>query len=444
MNHGIPEGSLRFADPLPEAADLAVIGGGVIGVCTALHAARAGLRVVLCEKGRVAGEQSGRNWGWIRQQGRDDAELPLVVEALRLWEGHAQSCGAAALGFRRTGVAYAARTPADMERFARWLPIAAASGVDSRLLSRAELAAMLPAPAQWQGALWTASDARAEPFLAVPELARLAQAEGATIREGCAVRGLDLSAGQVAGVETEAGKVRAARVVLAGGAWSRLFLARHRVDLPQLSVLASVAATGPLPAVFDGALSAGAYAFRRRDDGGYTLAPNDTHDFFIGRDAFASLRPFLKILRRDWRSTRLRPAAPSGYPDAWTTPRRWLGESPFERLRVLDPAADRSAIEAARAGFRRDFPQLGEIPIARVWAGMIDTMPDVVPVIDAVPDLPGLWVATGMSGHGFGIGPAVGRVVADLVQGRPAGHDLTRFRLSRFSDGTPIDLGTAL
>lgn len=75
---------------------------------------------------------------------------------------------------------------------------------------------------------------------------------------------------------------------------------------------------------------------------------------------------------------------------------------------------------------------------------MIDTMPDVVPVIDRAPSVPGLTIATGMSGHGFGIGPGVGRVVADLVAGRPVGHDLTRFRLSRFTDGSEITLGPSL
>ena len=75
---------------------------------------------------------------------------------------------------------------------------------------------------------------------------------------------------------------------------------------------------------------------------------------------------------------------------------------------------------------------------------MIDTMPDVVPVIDACAALPGLWIGTGLSGHGFGIGPGVGRVLAALVAGEAPGHDLARFRLSRFSDGSPIRLGPAL
>jgi len=75
---------------------------------------------------------------------------------------------------------------------------------------------------------------------------------------------------------------------------------------------------------------------------------------------------------------------------------------------------------------------------------MIDAMPDVVPIVDRVQAISGLVVATGMSGHGFGIGPGIGRVVSDMIQGNEIGHDLTRFRLSRFSDGSAIRLGPAL
>ena len=85
------------------------------------------------------------------------------------------------------------------------------------------------------------------------------------------------------------------------------------------------------------------------------------------------------------------------------------------------------------------FPQLGEVKIKAAWAGMIDTMPDIVPVVDHAP-IEGLIVGTGMSGHGFGIGPGMGRVLADLAADRPSGHDLSRFRFNRFTDGTPIVL----
>ncbi len=79
--------------PPPAAADVVVIGAGVIGVMTAWHLRRRGLRVAVCEKGRVAGEQSSRNWGWVRQQGRDPAELPIMIEASRMWDGLAAEAG---------------------------------------------------------------------------------------------------------------------------------------------------------------------------------------------------------------------------------------------------------------------------------------------------------------------------------------------------------------
>lgn len=77
--------SADHADPLPEAVDVTVIGGGIIGLMTAWELSRGGLRVLLCEKGKLAGEQSGRNWGWLRQQGRDFAELPIMMEAMRCY-----------------------------------------------------------------------------------------------------------------------------------------------------------------------------------------------------------------------------------------------------------------------------------------------------------------------------------------------------------------------
>lgn len=435
---------VAFADPLPDACDLVIVGGGVIGVCAALFAAERGLRVALCEKGRIAGEQSSRNWGWIRQQGRDPDELPIVVEAIRHWQAFEADCKGA-LGLVRSGVMYAARTPAKLAEYEAWLPHARAHGVDTRVLTGAEMAAMLPGAAvDYAGGLWTASDHRAEPWVAVPTLARMAQARGVAIRESCAVRGLDVQAGQVAGVATEAGTIRAPQVIVAAGAWSRLFLGAHGVKLPQLSVLASVMATDPVPGLFAGNLSDDAYAFRTRADGGLTVAPGGEHDFFIGPDAFASLGPYLGTLRRDFRSTNFRPAAPAGFPDGWRTPRRWQGESPFEACRILNPAPSRPMLDRALAAMRKAFPQAGALRIRSLWAGMIDTLPDVVPVIDRVAALPGLIVATGMSGHGFGIGPGVGRVLADMVAGQPPGHDLRRFCLARFSDGSRIDPGPAL
>jgi glycine/D-amino acid oxidase-like deaminating enzyme len=436
----------QHATELPESCDVAVIGGGVIGVTTALYLARAGKQVVLLEKGRIAGEQSSRNWGWIRVQGRDPAEIPIMLEARGLWRELADQVDTD-IGLKRAGVAYLADGDSDMEKFEGWMPNALAHDLDTRLLARRELADLIPGAARdWPGALWTSMDMRAEPFVAVPALARLAAKEGALIREDCAVRGLDIAAGQVTGVITEAGRVRAEQVVLAGGAWSSLLLRRHGVSIPQLSVRATVAQTVPLADVFQGGAVDGRLAFRRRADGGYTLAASGFHELFLGPDAFRALRSFVPQLMANPLGTRYLPMAPRGFPDAWRTPRRWAldGPSPFESMRVLNPTPNAGRVRKMARDFSATFPGLGPTRIIRAWAGMIDAMPDIVPVVDRVKALPGLIACTGMCGHGFGIGPAFGRITADLARGLDPRHDLGRFRLSRFSDGSKLELGPNL
>ncbi|UWP87980.1 NAD(P)/FAD-dependent oxidoreductase [Aliiroseovarius crassostreae] len=435
-------------NPLPKAADLVVIGGGVIGITTALFAARDGLKVVVLEKGRVAGEQSGRNWGWIRVQGRDHAEVPIACHAQQLWQELAAQLDTD-IGLRQSGVAYLAANPQEEQEFLPFLAVAKEHGLSTRLLNGDATADLMRgARTRFHSALWTETDMRAEPFLAVPALARLAAREGVCIVENCAVRGLDRSGGKVTGVLTERGHIiKSRQVVLAAGAWSSLFLRRHGVTIPQLAVRATVAQTKPLPEVASfAATGGGPVSFRRRADGGYTLAPGGFHEFMIGPDAVRACRAFWPLVKQDPFGTRYLPAAPNGYPDAWTTPRRWRDDevSPFERVRVLNPRPHLGKVEALARGFATLFPDLGEVGLERAWAGMIDAMPDVVPIVDAVQDLPGVILATGMSGHGFGIGPGFGRIVADLVQGRAPGHDISRFRFSRFSEGAPLELGPAL
>ncbi|HEY0214613.1 MAG TPA: FAD-dependent oxidoreductase [Paenirhodobacter sp.] len=436
---------VAYPGPPPAQADAVIIGGGIAGVMTAYFLARAGKRVVLCEKGRVAGEQSSRNWGWIRQQGRDPAELPITIEAVRLWQGFAAQLGPE-LGFTRSGVSYLSHNPESVAGYEAWVRLAAEHGLESRVLTRAQIQDAMPNRADWACGLITPSDARAEPWMAVKMLAHLAVGEGVEIVENCAVRALDIEAGQLIGVITEMGRIRAPLVLLAGGAWSGLFARNAGVGLPQLAVRSSVAQTVPLP---DHALTlSGAedgFAWRQRQDGGYTLAPGADHDFFIGPDAFRNIGHYSAQIRRDLSKTALRPWAPAGFPDGWTTKRHWRADdvTPFEAMRILDPAPNLKYLERVRQAFGRAFPQIGVPQLQRVWGGMIDIMPDTVPVLDESP-IPGLFIATGLSGHGFGIGPGIGRVMADLMQGRAPGHDLTRFRLSRFRDGSRMDLGPSL
>lgn len=442
---------VRFADTLPDGCDVTIIGGGVIGIFAALYMARAGIKVAVCEKGRIAGEQSSRNWGWIRQHGRDEAELPIMMEASRLWEEADRDTGNRT-GFQRRGVTYLASSQKKLDELAGWLDTAREHQLDTRVLSKSEVDKLIDRSAmqkdrhQWVGATHTASDGRAEPWMAVPAVAELARKEGVTIREDCAVRGLDIAAGRVRGVVTEAGRIACEQVIVAAGAWSSLFLQRHGINIPQLSVRSTVCQSVPLPEFLSGNAGDENISFRRREDGGYTLGGGAASDHYIGRDSFRNMFKYLPVFRHHVADTRLRLMAPKGFPDAWSTARNWADDEPgpFEAMRVLNPKPNLRQIEKIRNNFSQRFPDIGKPEIRHAWAGMIDAMPDIVPIVDRVPSLEGLVVATGMSGHGFGIAPGFGRILAAMVQNREHGHDIGRFRFSRFTDGSPIVPGPDL
>jgi glycine/D-amino acid oxidase-like deaminating enzyme len=422
----------RAEGPRPEVV---VIGGGVAGTSSAYFLAKAGVPVVLCEKGRIAGEQSSRNWGWIRKQGRDPRELPASILALRLWEQIAGEVGED-IGWHKGGVTYLAETSDELETFEAWLPHARDHQLDSRLLSAAETDALLgQSRRRFKGALFTPSDARAEPTRAVPALARAAERAGATILTGCAVRSLDTEAGKVSHVLTERGAIPCRAVILAAGAWCALFLRHLGVDLPQLKVKASVQRTAPGPLITESAVGATRAAFRRRQDGGYTIAQSGATTFDVTPAALRHFRAFLPALRAKWGDIRLRVGRP--FIEELTTSVRWPADrpGPFERHRVLDPPPDHRLLDRVLRDAADLFPQLEKArPIER-WAGMIDVTPDEIPVLGPVDGWDGLFLATGFSGHGFGIGPAAGYLMAQLVRGQAPLVDLAPFRLARFGEG---------
>ncbi len=229
-----PVDSVQSDPALPTRAGVVVIGGGIIGTCTALFLAEKGHSVVLCEKGRIGAEQSSRNWGWCRTMGRDTREIPLAIESLRLWRGMNQRIGHET-GFRQAGIAYLCETEQEIARQEQWLTEARQYQVDARMLRGAAIDTVVPgASGMFMGAMHTPTDGRAEPSQAAPAIAQAARAVGATILTECAVRGIETQGGRVSGVVTEKGRIACDTVVLAGGAWSRLFCGNAGIDLPQL------------------------------------------------------------------------------------------------------------------------------------------------------------------------------------------------------------------
>ena len=423
---------------LPAKTSVVVIGGGIIGTSTALFLARKGIPVVLCEKGAIGAEQSGRNWGWTRVMGRDMAEIPLGLESLRWWRQMNEMVGGDT-GFKQCGIVYLCETKKELEQQEAWLEGARPFQVSSKVLGPGEIAAVLPGAARpFAGALHTPSDGRAEPQKAAPAIARAIQAAGGKVFTNCAVRGVETKAGRISGVVTELGRIDCETVVLAGGAWSRLFTGNMAsagigtLDLPILKVLGSVFATQKLDGLPEASAGNDVYAFRKRADGGYTIARRNASITDITPDSFRMLPKFAGSYRSAWRELRLR-LGPR-FLTEWRTPKRWALDavSPFETVRVLDPVPHDGTIKEARDALVKSFPGFAEMREAYRWGGLMDVTPDAVPIIDQVPDVPGFFLATGFSGHGFGIGPGAGKLMADMVMGDTPAVDPTPYRMGRF------------
>lgn len=431
---------LRPPGELPTSADVVIIGGGIVGVSTAWFLAKRGISVALCEKGHIAGEQSGRNWGWVRQQLRDTREMPMIVESLRLWRTLADDIGED-VGFREQGVLVAARTDREAQHYTDWIKTSAAHGVETRFVDGSELASLVRgSTVSWKGALYTPGDGRAEPHKAAPAIARACGRRGASVLTSCAVRGIETEGGRVSAVVTEHGTIRTSTVLCAAGAWTSMFCRSLGVTVPQLKVKGTVARTGPADNLLDGNLYDRAIALRRREDGGYTLAHGTILDHPITPSTIRFSFKYLPALMMEIRNLRL--SIGREFVEEWNTPAKWPldAESPFEKTRVLDPAPSRRALRGIRENLDKVFPQLASVPIVESWAGMVETTPDVIPVIDHVGGIPGFYIATGFSGHGFGIGPGAGKAIAGMITNTDSGIALDEFRLSRFFDGTKLEI----
>ena len=424
---------------LPEAADVVVIGAGIIGVSTAWHLAKAGHSVALLEKGVVAGEQSSRNWGWCRTMNRDEREIPLMQHSQHLWDTLPAEIGAE-MGFRRNGLVYVTKDPKQPAAWQAWLDMAQPYQVGARIIDAAEAKRLTPGNAQdWIGGVISPRDGRAEPAIAAPALAKAARARGVTLHQNCAVRGLDTTGGRISGVFTERGRIRTQAVVLAAGAWASMFLRRHGLDMPQSSVHSTIFATTPAKQVSAGPLSTPDFILTPLLDGGYLVAAKARGRLELTPAGIRYARQFLPSLRKNWKMVELR-LGRSFFEGPDALHGRWSFDRPtvFERMRVLEAKPKASIVQPAIDAIVAAYPELAGIRAARLWAGWIDSTPDAVPVISRVAALPGLVVAAGFSGHGFGIGLGAGRLAADLAGEAPPVVDPAPFALSRFFDGSAL------
>lgn len=377
--------------PLPDRAEVVVVGGGVLGASVALHLARAGVRdVLVLEAGEVCSGSSGKPIGGVRAQFSDALNVALAARSLAFYERlHAE----AGIGLDQVGYLFLLRQPGHVASFEAAAAVQAGFGLDSRIIDVAQARTLFPHldPAPYLAAAWTPRDGHARPRRAVAAMVEQAVRAGATVVERCEVTGIDVRGDEITAVRTGGGTVATSTVVCAAGAWSRSVGAMVGVDLAVEPVKRQIVLTGaPSPQVRIP----------------FTIDASTT--FYVHGADSAGSRGLLMGMSD--------PAQAAG----------------FER--AYDPAWE----PGLRALARGCAPALAGLDVREGWAGLYEQTPDANALIGEAPGVGRFLYATGFSGHGFCQAPAAGEVVADLVLGREPFVDVAPLRAERFAQHAPV------
>jgi sarcosine oxidase subunit beta len=364
-------------------ADVAIIGGGIAGCSTALHLRQRGISVVLLERGLCGSQASGVNYGGVRQQGRNLAELPLARRSRDIWGRLGELVGTDC-EFMQTGHIKLARSPADMAELEAYQEAVRPHGLELELLGRNAIRARYDwlGDAAVGGSL-CAEDGAANPRLVAPAFARAARAAGADIRENAPVTAIEHDGTRFHLSTANGLDVAAANLVNVAGAWGHEIAARFGESVPEDVIAPNMCVSEPLP---------------------YFMVPN----FGVcGGGVYVRQIPRGNVIFGGGR-----------------------GIADRERLRAY-PVAE-TTLDAMRQTIAL-VPRLRRAQVIRTWTGIEGTMPDDIPVIGKSRTTPGLFHAFGFSGHGFQLGPVMGVVLTELILDGATPTPIAAFDIGRFT-----------
>jgi sarcosine oxidase subunit beta len=371
--------------PMPgRNPDAIIVGGGLHGLSAALHLARAGLRPLVLEKDYPGRHASGVNAGGVRRLGRDFAEIPLSVAAMRLWHNVEDLVGDDC-GFTMCGQVKVAETDAELQVLRDRAAQVSVQGFDhEEIIGANELRQVAPAISRHcVGAMICRDDGAANPFRTVTAFRRKATELGAEIRSGMAVTGLSQKAG-IWSVEAGGGRIEAPVLINTSGAWGAGIAGMlgdappYRADAPMLMI------TEPVAPFLTPVLGAEGrkLSFKQFANGTVLIGGGHSGSADPGRNVAAT------------------------------------------RLGGLSESA--ATVVAL-------FPQLSAVRIVRAWAGIEGVTPDGIPVIGPSSTHENAYHSFGYSYHGFQLSPVTGKIIADLVMSGETSLPIAPFRIDRFN-----------
>ncbi len=419
-------------------ADVVVVGGGLFGCAIAYFLARRNVDVVLIEKnGEVGSEQSTRAWGFVRQQGRDLAELPLMVASNRIWQELPAELGAD-LEWNHHGILSTANTEDQLDDYRNWMQSAREFGLDTRILSKQEISELIPEmQGPWIGGMYTASDGHAEPTKTTPAFAAAAVRHGATIYTHCSATGFEVTNGAISAVHTDRGTIRTPVAVCSAGAWSKVLARMVGLSLPQLIVRNTVVETAPARHITNlgVGIRGGGVAFRQRAGGTFILGTLERSEYDITLDSVRYAKWFLPNYRANRGLFRMHVGRELVRDLRRSLPGSEQDKHPFAHSVDVEPEPDMNSANRLWLNFGKYLPELKDIKVRRIWAGNIDSTPDAVPVVGDVESPKGFIFATGFSGHGFALGPIVGQLISELIIDGEPYIDISEMNYHRFTAG---------
>ncbi len=371
-----------------DTADIVVIGGGILGICTAYYLVQhSGLKVVVCEKDLLAQAATGLCVGGIRQQFSHPANIRLSQETLQILDESRTEWGAT-YDFHKIGYLFLTKNPTTWESFLVNIEVQHRYGVPTEALSPQEIHHRWPYlhTDDLLGGTYCANDGYVDPYDVAMAFSRAARRKGAVFLEKTEVLDIELKSDRVQGVITTQGHLATPLVINTAGAWAAQIARMAGLNLPikpyrrQVYVTTAFdAIPRPIPLVID----QDSLFYFREDGPGILMGKTDA-------------------------------AEPSSFNTH--TDREFLET-------LIETAAYRA-------------PCLAEAEILRGWGGLYAITPDENPIIGPLSDHPGLYGAIGFSGHGFQHGPSVGRALSSLVLGKKMDLDLSAFRYDRFENLT--------